>query len=125
MNTGSCIQTSAAGMKPYKHTTLSYQSGCQWITLSDTHTVFTMTRCGGKNESRASGRGRKRARGRDGSMSGREETNVLKDFKNHSASERVCVLMSMCAPSRPSSTIFAQLPWQPPSLSLCACVWGM
>lgn len=26
MNTGSCIQTSAAGMKPYKHTTLSYQS---------------------------------------------------------------------------------------------------
>lgn len=61
MNTGSCIQTSAAGMKPYKHTTLSYQSGCQWITLSDTHTVFTKTRCGGENESRASGRERKRA----------------------------------------------------------------
>lgn len=91
-----------------------------------THIQYSLRQgVGGKNESRASGRGRKRARGRDGSMSGREDTNVLRDCKNHMASERVCVLMSMCAPSRPSSTIFAQLPWQPPSLSLCACVWGM
>lgn len=59
MNTGSCNQTSAAGMKPYKHTTLSYQSGCQWITLSDTHTVFTKTRCGGKKREQSKRKGKK------------------------------------------------------------------
>lgn len=35
----------AAAIKPYKHSTLTYQSSCQQITLSDTHTVHTRTKC--------------------------------------------------------------------------------
>lgn len=34
-----------AGIKPYKHSTLTYQSSCQQITLSDIHTVHTRTKC--------------------------------------------------------------------------------
>lgn len=35
----------AARIKPYKHSTLSYQSGCQRITLSDTRTAHTRREC--------------------------------------------------------------------------------
>ncbi len=77
---GSCLQTSAAGMTPYKYTTLTYQSRCQQITLSDTHTVHTPTKCVKETEEsgwkRVGGEGQKMER-----CQRREETNVWQDCK--------------------------------------------
>lgn len=80
--TGSSLQIFAAGIKPYKHATLSYQSGCQQITVWHTRSTQQHKGCETAAATRASEwREKKTERCR------REETNVWKECRNRWASE--------------------------------------
>lgn len=74
---------SAAGIKPYKHAALAYQSGCQQITPPDWHTSAHAHKVWERErEARvqgSEGSRNKRRETRDEETSGREETNVWQD----------------------------------------------
>ena len=97
-------KNAAAGMKPYKHTTLTYQSGCQKITPP--HVLYTLSQSVCEKSGQKivrNKRWRDVREGRDKRVAG---------MQNHSAFERACTLMSVS--TRVPSGI-------PPQLFLPSC----